>query len=278
MQKGSKNLKVRSSSDLTYWMKNVNSKTTVILLHGIGSSSSFATKIGKEHTNFNVISLDMPGGINGPIFPGLTVQFIAEKVSHFIKHHVKSKNIVLVGHSLGAAVAAHVASENKKVDGVVYVSPFTPNLVLSKSYKAANAYMSLGDSKIDITKKTILGGAIKTAAKAFGFKNLNAFTDEKSNEYSLLKNNVYNEDYISKELLDAYKNVSKPCMFIISAKDIVVSTEGVTKFANRLRKKIVIIDSADHNPFKHSAKEVVDILNDKIKFEKRVFGRKIIEL
>ena len=271
-------LKDKSPTNLTYWIKNANSKTTVVMLHGIGSSSAFSTRIARHSTNFNVISLDMPGGTNGGYYPGLTIQLIAKKVDHFIRHHIKSKNIVLLGHSLGAAVAAHVASKNKKIDGVIYVSPLTPNLILTKSYKIASNYMSLGNTKIESTRKAILGGAIKTAAKAFGFKDLSAFTDENSNEHSLLKNNVYNDDYLANELFDAYKSVKKPSMFIVGEKDIVVGTGGVIKFAELLGKKIVLIEGSYHNPFSHSSKEIADILNDKIKFEKRVFGKKIIEL
>jgi len=271
-------IKTRHSSNMTYWVKNVNSRTTIVMLHGIGSSSSFATKVGRYETNFNIISLDLPGGKNGPKYPGLTIQAIAEKVSHFIKHHVRSRNIIIMGHSLGGAVAAHVANNTRKVDEVIYLSPFTPYLAKTKTYKVASNYMTLGDSKKDIAKKALLATAIKAVAKTFGFTNLGAFTDEESNEFTLLKNNVYKKSYIADELLNEYKSVRQPSFFMISEKDVVVGTEGVNKFAKSLGKEVIIIEGTDHNPFVSSAKKIVDILNEKYKFEKRLFGRKIIEL
>ena len=271
-------IKTRHSSNMTYWVKNVNSRTTIVMLHGIGSSSSFVTKIGRYDTNFNIISLDLPGGKNGPKYPGLTIQAIAEKVSHFIKHHVRSKNIILLGHSLGGAVAAHVANKSRKVDEVIYLSPFTPYLAKTKTYKVASNYMNLGDSKTDIAKKALLATALKAVAKTFGFKNLGAFTDEDSNEFTLLKNNVYNKKYITKELLWQYQIVRQPSFFMISEKDVVVGAEGVNKFAKNLNKEVITIEGTDHNPFISSTKKIVDILNKKYKFEKRLFGRKIIEL
>ena len=269
---------IRKTSDMTFWVKNVNSKTTIVMLHGIGSSSSFVSNIGSFKTNFNIIALDLPGSKNCPIEKDITIEKIADKVIHFIKHYVRSKKIVVLGHSMGGAITAHVVSNSPKIHEAVYVSPLTPYLANSSTYKFAEGFIHAEDTKMAQMKKSLIGNSLKIAAKTMGFKNLSTFTNEESSEYSLLKNNIYNNKYIKEVLLERYKSVKVTQTFIISEKDIVVNAEAVKEFAKDLNCELITVSGSDHNPFVASAEKLVEILNDKFPFEKRIVGRKIIQL
>lgn len=82
----------------------------ILLIHGIGVSSRYflplAAKLSETHT---VIAIDLPGYGKAPkpVKP-LDVTELAFITSAFINKHALN-NVVLIGHSMGCQIAAHVS-------------------------------------------------------------------------------------------------------------------------------------------------------------------------
>lgn len=103
---------------------------TVILLHGIASSSITWERVleGFERTDVRVVAIDLLGfgGSPKPLDEGYDVTGHAEWVEHTlaglsIDH---SKPVILVGHSMGSLITAHIAARNRdSVSEIVLVSP-----------------------------------------------------------------------------------------------------------------------------------------------------------
>jgi len=82
-------------------------KKTLLLIHGIGTSSDYYVPLMKEFTDsFNVLAIDLPGygKTHKPAHP-LTVDELAEVAESFLESR-QLTDVILVGHSMGAQIVS----------------------------------------------------------------------------------------------------------------------------------------------------------------------------
>ncbi|UTW43549.1 alpha/beta hydrolase [bacterium SCSIO 12844] len=122
-------LKVANDNSIAaIYLKNKNAKYTIIYSHGnaadLGIEMSFLKALYQH--GFSVISYDYEGygQSTGSASEKNTYQDI-ETIYHYLvaDEKVSPKQIILMGHSLGAGVTTELATE-KSVAGVILASPF----------------------------------------------------------------------------------------------------------------------------------------------------------
>ena len=126
---------VRDSQKLHINLFESNSDTSVLLLHGVASSSYTYNKMAgyiRDAMNANVYVLDFrghgqSGGVAGDVQYQNQYAYDIEDVLQFIKKQSPEGRIIVAGHSMGGGIALMHASlaNHTDVDGYVL---FAPNL------------------------------------------------------------------------------------------------------------------------------------------------------
>lgn len=109
-----------------YEYRHRNPKCTVVLLHGLGTSSGTWVHVApffiKEH---NVIAIDLPGFGFSELKGGRTFFKIAEHC-HAIENlvdHLALESFVLIGHSFGGWIAAQYASAHpQRIEQLILIN------------------------------------------------------------------------------------------------------------------------------------------------------------
>ena len=99
--------------------------TTFVLVHGIGVSSRYFTRLASELTRFGTVyAVDLPGFGSAPRPDGeLTVEAGAELVAAFLRTQ-NLGGVVLVGHSMGSQFVVELAAlDPSLVSGLVLIGP-----------------------------------------------------------------------------------------------------------------------------------------------------------
>jgi pimeloyl-ACP methyl ester carboxylesterase len=112
---------------------------TVVFVHGLGSSQNFyfplTYTLKGEGRRF--ILLDSPGAARSPLPTGdaITVQSLAGTVLELLDHLSVTKNVTVVGHSMGCLVALHMAQRApEKIEGLVLLGPVYPSAGLAEVF------------------------------------------------------------------------------------------------------------------------------------------------
>lgn len=181
---------VKESSFFLYenskiWYEDLGEGDTMLLIHGF-ASSSYTWRYLKEHysSSHRVICLDLKGfGESSKPKDG---NYLLEDQTKMVLQFIKEKNlnnITLVGHSFGGAIS--LASYIESKDG-----PYNPikNLILINSA----AYKQEIPGYINLLRTPLLNSIA-----------LNLIPNTINSEI-ILKELVYHDDVISKEMIDVY--------------------------------------------------------------------------
>ena len=243
--------------------KGKNRKTLVVLLHGFGANTFSFRKILKQLSVLgDVISYDRPcfgltvrpkkwQGINPYSFKAQVII-----LDRLIQHFGKGKDIILVGHSAGAAIAAEWAFENKsRVKALVLEDP---------------AILTIPPVS------PLLSKVIKT--KPFDFIGPKLVSSFKKAGTKILYKSWFDQSRINAEILDAYylplevkgweaafwefmrggnqatiqKNLKKlkvPTLVMTGDRDEIVPVKDSVEVSKQIPKaKLVTITSCGHIP------------------------------
>ena len=115
-----------------YSRQGVPDGKTVVLLHGFGGDlDNWLFNLGPLAAVADVVALDLPGhGQSAVTLPGASVESLAGFVAAFLDQ-LEVGRAHLVGHSIGAAIAAQLALDQpERVAGLVLVAPagFGPDI------------------------------------------------------------------------------------------------------------------------------------------------------
>ena len=120
----------------------------IVLVHGIGSSSAYFTRLVLELARrWRVVAIDLPGFGRSPTGPRiLTVREHAEVLARFLREQDLT-GVVLLGHSLGAQVVAELLStEPGDVRCAVLLAPTTDDAARNRFSQARRlAWDTLGE-------------------------------------------------------------------------------------------------------------------------------------
>lgn len=244
--------------------------TTVLFLHGLNSNSDFMEKILDHSYNFNIVALNFPGSkyFRKISAEEITLEWWIE-VANIVIDNIKTKNIVVVAHSMSGGVAVKIAN-NDRIKKMIMLSSFNPSMIKRKSYGILHSVIK---PKGMFSK---LFGKLTTTFLSMSKKNVNlieGFT-KKGRWTNLLMNYVLNEEYI-KTLENDYLSHKDKMLFVIGQKDGIIGTDEYIKYAQELQIFSCIMGST-HSPIKTASREITELLNFVTNSKKRIFPRKFV--
>ena len=111
-----------------------NSRPTLLFVHGAGQSIAtwrFQEGLFRNHPDFNYIALDLPGR-GGSGGEGLkSVQEYKDFLLEFIDA-LNLENIILIGHSMGGAIAMLIAIQNPELLKALVLVATSPKLTVAQ--------------------------------------------------------------------------------------------------------------------------------------------------
>ena len=113
---------------------------TLVLLHGFGMDRSAWLKVAPQLTrNFHLVIPDLPGWGDSTRHPGdnYDIDHQAERLQGFV-HTLELKHFVLIGHSMGGAIAGTYASEHPdNVSALALISSYGLSFVKNRFAREA---------------------------------------------------------------------------------------------------------------------------------------------
>ncbi|WP_128008477.1 alpha/beta fold hydrolase [Mycoplasma sp. ATU-Cv-508] len=215
------------------------------------SSSDFAKPVFGLKTNYNIISVNLPGSrYLDHDEAELGIDFYVKLLEIFIKNNVKSRKIVLVGHSLGGGIVAAL-SKLSKVKRVVYVAAINPHMIYARNWTAL--YDLFFGQGIHKSLKNMLVKAGAKIYKSLVDKNavVKEICDQQGRFVPIIKNYLLNTEYMSEILKDQYRqSLRKTPLFIIGDQDRIVETSRFVNFVEQeLGQKVVVLPELSTTPF-----------------------------
>ncbi len=259
---------MRDGKYLFSYKYEIESNTTIILLHGVLSSAYLMNKTSgllREATNSEVIALDFRGHGQSEGTPG-DLDYINQYVDDLtdVISTLKNKNpkqkIILAGHSMGGGVILRYAMKNDvpSVDGYLLIAPHLGvNSPTNKEEKLATNEEPF--IKIHINR-------------IIGLKMLNAIGNTEYNNLPVLFFNLPETMLITKYSYRANESMSpqnykkglnainKPLLVVIGSNDEAFDAHKFTAAVTENSKgEVTIIENETHNGIRHNKKTMAII-------------------
>ncbi len=255
--------KIINNKRVKYFVKNNNAKWTVIFIHGFNSSSNFASQLFDIENNYNIIAVDM---VDANDVDEVKFENMIE-ITNKIIQKTRTRNVVLLGHSLAGGVVSKVGL-NKKVKKIVYLSTITPDIQSTSAYKLLKKHHETKNKvSLMFTNKLISLTKNKSVWA-------HAFLDRNSKWSNVLKNTVLDEFFMN-SLGTKYKLTKDKSYFVVSKDDNIINTKAFVNYVNSLGKEVTFIGKK-HNPIKTAPKEFNAYLNNLTASRKRIFKKGVI--
>ena len=225
--------------DLTF--ANVNSDNPkVCFLHGWCTSGKDFNKI---ESHFDFITIDIPGfGKSVPFTKSFSPKSYAEYLFKLIPESVD----VIVGHSFGGRIAAHLSQIQNYRKIVIIASPLIkkikPNNGFSvfKLYKFMNKLNIISDSRLD---------ELKNKYGSEDYKNAN----------KVLKDTLVMA--VNDDLSEILPQISSKVELIYGQEDLVVPVKvGIDSSRIIPDSQLTIIPDEGHNMLRSSAEKIIEII------------------
>ena len=255
--------KLKQFKNIKYTIKDNNSETTLVMVHGYKSSSDTYLPLYKLNNNFNMISINYLGNKYYEGDKIYNIKEVARSIDDIISEI--QTDVILVGHSFGGAVISEVKNDSK-IKGYVFMSSFTKSFLDSKLH---SSLIRLANK--DIPDK-IIDTMIAVSAKKFNFDPIYAkgFLDSSGGFEIMFNENILNKEYIRTTLDENIKKITKPILAIIGEKDLVIPVESYKKYFKEMGVDTNIVPKSEHNPMKTKPSVVNDILNKEYTFKERI--------
>ncbi|MDG2101377.1 MAG: alpha/beta hydrolase [Dehalococcoidia bacterium] len=266
-----KNYIIKKNKKIYY--SKIGKGNPIVLLHGISSSSKTWSKVANQLKKTNTLFLvDFRGHGNSDHFESYNWNDYTEDTVELIEKNIKEP-VDLIGHSLGACVAAQTASLiNNKINKIILEDPpfyhydrygkklisdrFIGNLKLSKEY----------NSKKEIYDK------LSSNSKLAKVKNLDLIAENLSNlDYKVLESTISGEalkSFSSNKIISKISNIDT----LLLAGDPkktgnVIIPEEIKYIENIIDKiKVVYFKNTGHNiheeKYNDFMKEILIFLNE----------------
>ncbi|OAA31823.1 hypothetical protein AT15_03055 [Kosmotoga arenicorallina S304] len=225
-----------------YVQKNEKSEKTIFFIHGnFASWRWFKPSLDILPTEFRGIALDMPNFGYSDWIDEAKIETYAKYVSEFMKKLGTNKAIV-VGHSLGGAVAQKVAIDNPEiVEKVLLIDPAPPS-----GYKTAPevyAALELYKNNADLLKKALIG--------TMPTRPVDYFTDQLVSDALMMKPECFIENARALEEYDYKKELSKleiPFKILVGKLDLIITEQMAREFEKVMKNATVeIIPDCGHS-------------------------------
>lgn len=230
-------------------LQNKELHKNILYIHGYASnknSNKSLIQFCKEN-NYNLWTIDLPG--HGEAQFGnikLTIKSFSEFVINFININKIDKPII-IGHSMGGAIAASVASilNKNRVDKLILISPINLSIKNNKFNKSKNNLINYFESNnMHILEKL----------KKMDTINILKFT--------LLARNISTNSALN-ELDIIYRKLNIPTLILLGQNDLILPCPKSFNYFNDLKNNYIkiIIQNGDHSLYKTSEISFVKNVN-----------------
>ncbi len=227
------------SDDLTF--ANVNSDSPkVCFLHGWGTSGKDFSKIDPY---FESITIDIPGfGKSVPF----TISFSPKKYAEYLYKLIPDSVEIVVGHSFGGRIAAHLSQLKNYEKIVIIASPLIKIKNSKKSisffniFKIMNKLNLLSDNRLDSMRNKYGSEDYRKASKVLKDTLVMAVNDDLSSILPSINTKV--------ELIYGQDDLVVPVKVGLDSNNIIPNSE------------LTIIPNEGHNMLRSSSKKIVEII------------------
>ena len=246
---------------VAYLENGVKSSKTLVLLHGFSANKDNWLKLAKElNGKYHLIIPDLIGNADSskPTNIDYSVANQTELLQQFLVKF-KDKNMVLVGNSMGGAIALKYASKYK-IDSLILLDSM--GLQVEESYvdkvgldKAKKVYLNVCSTKkmkkiIDIAyeKSPYIPNIVLEYLTDIKCKesNLDAY------KYSFI---IDNKLQVKENLSHKSKSIKIPTLIIWGNKDKIISVQNAYVLHKNIKNsKLIIFDNIGHMPMIEDAK------------------------
>ncbi|KAJ5722172.1 hypothetical protein N7488_000207 [Penicillium malachiteum] len=102
---------------------NPDNTTTIILIHGAFASSTWWDLVIPHLPQYHILAPDLPGH-GKSLEKEFSIQESMKTITQLIRTHAKDSHAHVVGHSLGARVAIHIAETDPTLVDSVFISGY----------------------------------------------------------------------------------------------------------------------------------------------------------
>ena len=261
---------------LKYYEENNKSKKTIFFIHGFNSSTDFIKNIIPYKKSFNVIALNLPGSKYCPTKKFIKMSLYNEIVDEFISKNIKTKKLIVLGHSLGGAIASFL-HKHKKVKEIFFMGPLNPSMVNDSKYKLLKKIIFSENKRLESLKNS---SVFKVLSNRLDKSFVSAFLSENSVFRKILKDEILSEEFLLSTLDNNFVlcNRKKETHYLIGKMDQIINPKLFEKYVNeKLQKKVDIFTLSMHNIIKNQPKSFVQYLNQKFDTKKNLSKRKLIK-
>ena len=248
-------------------------KPNLILIHGFGNSlgtwNILAPKISRS---YNVYAIDMIGfGLSEkPIHYQYTNINQASIIESFAEK-MNMESFVIGGHSLGGAVAMHVAMNNQKTQGLVLFNPGIINTGVPEFSK----YLNLIFPMSRVSAKQFADRNFRETFLKRSYHNPTIVTDKvmdrvmlgsQTDDYISGMSSMLSKSYDANEA-DLMSDVELPTLIVFGIEDRNKSMEEAMRLKNGFKNsRLEIIQNAGHYVHEESPTSVSQIMIKSVKF------------
>ncbi|TCG10961.1 alpha/beta fold hydrolase [Mycoplasma todarodis] len=237
-----------------------NGKKKMVFLHGFNSNGNFIQPLLKLEREYDIISFDFPGcGNEDAGDETITIETYAKFAIE--KINTLTEPFILVGHSLGGAIAMNIAN-HPLVSKVVLLAPLNPFayqegieswLLPTSAQDALNSMQSLvGNDQ----KEMYFNNIINTAGTFL--KN----TLPKMDIFKyMVFNQITNQKYLNEILMDKYLSNQKDVILIQGDIDKFIAKESSDKTCKTFKYRKIILKNTGHSIVYERENELNTILN-----------------
>ncbi|HJL81219.1 MAG TPA: alpha/beta hydrolase [Gammaproteobacteria bacterium] len=261
--------------------EGTNDKPYLILIHGFGHSLDSWRRVRPElQKYYHVVALDLIGfGLSSkPVDYDHSNENQAATIGLFADY-LGIEKFIIGGHSLGGAIAVHIALNNKKTTGAILFNPGIINTGVPKIFKYINPIFPFSR----VTAKQFSNREFRTKFLKRSFVNPSIVTDEVMDEVMLA---VQTEDYMDgtaslmKKFNDPHEFellpfIEVPTLIVFGMQDRNKSLDEAKALNDNIRgSKLVLVQQAGHYVHEEQPEIVAKIIIENLSFlSARIMGK-----
>lgn len=240
----------------------VGAGETLFLIPGLSCSANVWNETINEYKDQYEIHTFTLAGYSGitPITEDSILPVMQKDLLQYINKH-KSKNSVLIGHSIGGFISLLLAIENETIVSkliIVDALPFlagasnpsmTEEIVKSSYVSMKDAYINLTDEALEQNLKTTLTGMIRDKSKIYGVLKDAIKSDRRTLGVTMF-------ELMSKDLRSSITSIKIPTLILTNWNGAIAQIPSLTKesklsvyqqqYKNCSSCTVKIIDKAEH--------------------------------
>ena len=257
--------------------KKIGKGNPILILHTFRNRLEYSDKLGELlKKKYTVYSIDLPGFGDSPINKktNYNLEFITDSITNFVQKF-KLKNLIIIGESIGAVLAASVSVKlPKKIKKILMFNPYDYDSYFGEGIQRGNLFARfilfhvglplIGNFFSSLENKFILKNVMRG-----GFANVQELSDDylellctstKKSGYVYHFRNVLSNFNKNNGIKEIYKTVSVPVKVIYGSDDWAKESEKLeTKRLLKIRNFQTLKNSV-HFSFFENPKEVAKII------------------